>query len=237
MQPFRKTIVFSATTYMIKMKPYKLLLFLVLFSCVAWSQDQEDNTYIEFNDRNNVVHGVYLGLGTYFGEIDGENTYHGVFKIAYVANRQFEVGFAAVGFYSEQDIRVNTFDTFDFAGAYGGLHIEPILWGRSKANLSFPILIGAGGVVYVEENNGDVEIDLDKDDSDEVFVFEPGINFLYNLSRFVQLEVGMRYRFSSRIKLEPNEIKNINGFSAGFGIKVGIFNMGRNRYKKHLGNE
>ena len=204
MQPFRKTIVFSATAYIIKMRPYQLLLFLAFLSCAARGQNKEDSTYIEFNDRNNVVHGV---------------------------------GLAAVGVYSEQDIRVNTFDTFDFAGAYGGLHIEPILWGRSKANLSFPMLIGAGGVVYVEDNNGDVDIDLDNDDSDEVFVFEPGVNFLYNLSRFVQLEVGMRYRFSSRIKLEPNEIRNINGFSAGFGIKVGIFNMGRNRYKKHLGNE
>ncbi|MEM9646990.1 MAG: hypothetical protein AAF969_00805, partial [Bacteroidota bacterium] len=128
-------------------------------------------------------------------------------------------------------------ENLDFAGGYAGLHVEPILFGKSKLNLSFPVMIGAGAVVYVEDNNRDVDIDFDRNDWDEVFVVEPGVNLLFNLSRFVQLEAGMRYRFSSRIDLEPNRVKNINGFSAGFGIKVGIFNMGRNRYKKHIRNE
>nr|WP_299070828.1 hypothetical protein [uncultured Allomuricauda sp.] len=219
------------------MKQNKFLLPILLLSFISWAQTEEDDDYIEFNDRSNVVHGVYLGVGTYFGEIDGENTYNGSFKIAYVANREFEVGFAAVGFYSQQNIRTDAFEELDFAGGYAGLHIEPILFGRSKVNLSFPVLIGAGAVVYVEDNRRDVDIDFDRDDWDEVFVVEPGINLLYNLSRFVQLEVGVRYRFSSKIDLEPNRIKNINGFSGGFGIKVGIFNMGRNRYKKHLRDE
>ncbi len=237
MQPFKTMIVFKATTFTRKMKQNKFLLPILLLSFISWAQTEEDDDYIEFNDRSNVVHGVYLGVGTYFGEIDGENTYNGSFKIAYVANREFEVGFAAVGFYSQQNIRTDAFEELDFAGGYAGLHIEPILFGRSKVNLSFPVLIGAGAVVYVEDNRRDVDIDFDRDDWDEVFVVEPGINLLYNLSRFVQLEVGVRYRFSSKIDLEPNRIKNINGFSGGFGIKVGIFNMGRNRYKKHLRDE
>lgn len=237
MQPFKTMIVLNATTLTRKMKQNKFLLPILLLSFISWAQTEEDDDYIEFNDRSNVVHGVYLGVGTYFGEIDGENTYNGSFKIAYVANREFEVGFAAVGFYSQQNIRTDAFEELDFAGGYAGLHIEPILFGRSKVNLSFPVLIGAGAVVYVEDNRRDVDIDFDRDDWDEVFVVEPGINLLYNLSRFVQLEVGVRYRFSSKIDLEPNRIKNINGFSGGFGIKVGIFNMGRNRYKKHLRDE
>lgn len=220
------------------MKYYKSLVStLLLFTCIATAQNEESGDYIEFNDRKNVVHGVYLGLGTYFGEIDGKSTYHGNFKIAYVANRQVEVGFAAVGFYSQQNIPQNTFENLDFAGAYGGLHIEPILFGESLINLSFPIMVGAGAVVYVEDNNRDIDIDPDRDEWEEVFVVEPGLNLLFNFSRYVQLEAGMRYRFSSKIDLAPNRVKNINGFSAGFGIKVGIFNMGRNRYKKHLRDE
>lgn len=237
MQLLKTMIVFNATTLTRKMKQNKFLLPILLLSFISWAQTEDDDNYIEFNDRSNVVHGVYLGVGTYFGEIDGENTYNGSFKIAYVANREFEVGFAAVGFYSQQNIRTDAFEELDFAGGYAGLHIEPILFGRSKVNLSFPVLIGAGAVVYVEDNRRDVDIDFERDDWDEVFVVEPGINLLYNLSRFVQLEVGVRYRFSSKIDLEPNRIKNINGFSGGFGIKVGIFNMGRNRYKKHLRDE
>lgn len=239
MQPFQNKIVFKATTETRTMIKNKLLLPFLLVWSITWAQDQEDSDFIEFNDRRNVVHGVYLGLGTYFGEIDGESTYQGVFKVAYVANREFEVGFAAVGFYSQQDIQVSPIETWDFAGGYAGLHVEPILFGRSKVNLSFPLLIGAGAVVYVDgsDNRFGGNVDFLRDEWDEVFVVEPGVNLLYNLSRYVQLEVGMRYRVSSKIDLDPGNIENINGFSGGFGIKVGIFNMGRNRYKKHLNNE
>lgn len=237
MQPFKNMLVFNATIITRKMKIQLLLLPLLFIGYASWGQTEEDADYIEFNDRRNVVHGVYFGFGTYLGEIDGKNTYKGVFKVAYVANREFEVGFSAVGFYSQQDIRTNNFESLDLAGGYAGLHVEPILFGRSKVNLSFPVLIGAGAVVYVEDNRHDIDIDFDRDDWDEVFVLEPGVNFLYNLSRYVQLEIGARYRFSSKIDLAPNAVKNINGFSGGFGIKVGIFNMGRNRYKKHLNDE
>ncbi|MEL6305164.1 MAG: hypothetical protein AAFQ20_10275 [Bacteroidota bacterium] len=221
-------------------KPILFLYVLTIMgSFMGWTQEDSDASedYIEFNDRRNVVHGVYLGLGTYFGEIDGKSTFHGAFRVAYVANRQFEVGFIAVGFYSQQELQVSNFETFDLAGGYAGLHVEPILFGDSKINLSFPVTMGAGGAVLVDSRADDVDIDTDSDDWDEVFVVEPGINMLYNLSRYVQLEVGMRYRFSSRLDLRPDLVKNINGFSAGMTVKVGIFNMGRNRYKKHLGND
>lgn len=212
-----------------------LFVFILLFGANMFAQSEEDDNYIEFNDRSNVVHGVYLGLGTYFGEVDGKSTFNGHFKIAYVANKQFEVGFAGVGFYSQQDFRVNNFENWDLAGGYGGLHVEPILFGRSKINLSFPLLVGLGAVVYVDSDYRNQSVDFEKD-WDEIFVAEPGINLLYNLSRYVQLEVGARYRFSSKVDLVPDRLSNINGFSAGLGIKVGIFNMGRNRYKKHLSN-
>ncbi|WP_420603076.1 hypothetical protein [Flagellimonas sp.] len=215
------------------MNQNKLLLpILLLFTCISAAQTEEDDNYIEFNDRRNVVHGVYLGLTTSLGEIDGNSTYLGSLKVAYVANRKFEVGFAGVFLYSEKDNpqAINE----DLIGAYGGLHLEPILFSKSWVNLSFPMLIGAGGVGYLTEDRFDE--DFYEEDADAVFVVEPGMNMLFNVSRYLQLEVGMRYRFSSNIDLSRDGLRNINGFSAGVGIKVGVFNMGRNRYKKHLRN-
>ncbi|RDY60173.1 hypothetical protein [Flagellimonas nanhaiensis] len=216
---------------MIRLKP---LLPLLLFGCVAWGQTQENDNFIEFNDRKSVVHGVYLGLTTYYGEIDGKSTYIGGMKVAYVANRQFEVGFSGVFLYSEQD-NPRTLNE-DLIGGYGGLHLEPILFSKSLVNLSFPILIGAGGFGYLGNDFDDRIGDIDEDDVDAVFVFEPGMNVLFNVSRYLQLEAGVKYRLSSRLELDGNPLRNINGFSGGVGIKVGVFNMGRNRYKKHLGN-
>lgn len=236
MQPFQNVVVFKATTEIRTMINNKLVLPFLLVCCISWAQDQEDSGFIEFNDRRNVVHGVYLGLSTYYGEIDGKDTYLGGLKIAYVANRQFEVGFAGVFLYSEQDNPMTLNE--DLIGGYGGLHLEPILFSKSMVNLSFPMLIGAGGVGYLS-NDFDDPIDsgdINDDDVDAVFVFEPGMNVLFNISRYLQLEAGIRYRFSSKLDLEFNSLSRINGFSGGVGIKVGVFNMGRNRYKKHLRN-
>ncbi|MBT2162974.1 hypothetical protein [Zobellia barbeyronii] len=220
------------------MKPLKISLLLLIAGATfsSFGQDTTDD-YLEFNDRNNVVHGVYLGLDLGVGEIDGEPSYTGGIKVAYVANQQFEVGFAGTFLYSQQDLFNNTLSrNEDLIGAYGGLHLEPIFFSKKRVNLSFPLLLGAGAVGYIENNFHDEEYEeeLTEDDVDVVFVAEPGISALFNVSRYLQLEAGIKYRFSSRIELPPTRTTRINGFSAGIGVKVGVFNMGRNRYKKNV---
>lgn len=221
------------------MRPLQIcLLVLVFMSALASYGQEETDEYLEFNDRNNVVHGVYVGINMGLGEIEGENAYIGGLKIAYVANQQFEVGFASNFLYSEQDIYNNSLSRYeDLIAVYGGLHLEPIFFSKSRVNLSFPLLLGAGAVGYIDNKFKDDESygdDITEDDFDAVFVAEPGVNALFNISRYLQLEAGIQYRFSSRIDLPPTRITRINGFSAGIGIKVGIFNMGRNRYKKNV---
>lgn len=219
------------------MKKIKLALIVLLAgSSISALAQGNPNEYLEFNDRKNVVHGVYLGLSTYMGEIEREPTYMGGLKIAYVANQQFEVGLAGTFLYSRQDVfRITEDHDQDLIGAYGGLHIEPIFFSKHTVNLSFPLLIGAGAVGYVDNNYSDnYNENLTEDDFDAIFVIEPGVSALFNISRYVQLEAGVKYRFSSKIDLQPNAVMRINGLSAGLAIKVGVFNMGRNRYKKNI---
>lgn len=200
---------------------------------------QENGDYVEFNDRKNVVHGVYAGVTTYFGEVNGEDAYVMGFKLAYVANRKLEIGLAGGGFYSRNYFSEHVNENSDLLGGYGGIHIEPILFGRSKVSIGFPLFLGFGGAGFAKDDykeasrNGDPQFE----DWDSFFLVEPGVNLLYNLSRYVQLEAGVRYRISTEIELNPGYIKSINGFSAGLGVKIGIFNMGRNRYKKNINEE
>ncbi|WP_347926091.1 hypothetical protein [Pontimicrobium sp. SW4] len=205
-----------------------LLLLLVGFMSL-YTNAQEPEDYIEFNDRKNTVHGVYLGLGTYYGKIDNKDSYFANFKIAYVANQQFEVGFVATGLYADINEQGLSTNVNDLAGAYGGLHLEPIIFGKSKFNISFPVLIGGGAIVLLEDDFDSYVYD---DDWEAIFVVEPGISLLYNINRYIQLEAGFKHRFSSRVNLANSSLSRINGFSAGIGVKVGVFNMGRNRYKK-----
>jgi len=221
---------------------YLLLAFGTVFMANAQDEEQadQDGDYLEFNDRNNVVHGVYLGLSMRYGEVKNKDAFMTGLKIAYVANQQFEVGFEGNFLYSEQDIFNTTLARReDLIGAYGGLHLEPILFSKSRVNLSFPLLIGVGGVGYIGNNFNDEDFEekLTEDDFDGFFVAEPGVNVLFNVSRYLQFEAGIKYRFTSKISLVPDSIDRVNGFSAGVGIKVGVFNMGRNRYKKNIHDE
>ncbi|RKR12968.1 hypothetical protein CLV91_1680 [Maribacter vaceletii] len=209
-----------------------LLFFLLAFSLLSKAQDTTD--YIEFNDRNNVVNGVYLGLSAIYGELGGEALYGGQFKIAYVADQKFEVGIEITGFQSDQQFITSSTIENKLTGGYVGTHLEPILFSKRKVSLSFPLFIGLGAIGYT--NNGD---DFDNDfiekeyeDVKAIFVLEPGANALFNISRYLQLEAGIKYRITNNFNLATSPIKNFNGFSAGIGIKVGVFNMGRNRYKK-----
>ncbi|WP_291865303.1 hypothetical protein [Maribacter sp.] len=220
------------------MKNQNTLFIIILLGFGFLSSAQDDGDYIEFNDRKNVVHGVYLGISMHYGEMDNKDTFLPSFKVAYVANRQVEVGFVGTFFYSQQNyFNATEGINEDIVGAYGGLHIEPILFSKSIVNLSFPLLIGAGGLGVIDSDFDYDNKEVDKKDyreSDAFAVVEPGINALFNVSRYLQLEAGVKYRFSSKTNLEPATLKRINGFSAGVGIKVGVFNMGRNRYKKKL---
>ncbi|GAB5475553.1 MAG: hypothetical protein Mars2KO_36520 [Maribacter sp.] len=215
-----------------------IVLLLASFFSILGAAQEEDG-YVEFNDRNNVVHGVYLGLTMRYGEVDDADTYMGGITVAYVANQQFEVGFEGNFIYSDQDV----FNTAlsrreDLIGAYGGLHLEPIFFSKSRVNLSFPLLVGAGGIGVIDDNfDEDFDQDLTEDDFDAIFVAEPGISALFNISRYLQIEAGVKYRFTSKINLVNSPVDRLNGFSGGIGIKVGVFNMGRNRYKKTIGDD
>ncbi|MGB5555027.1 MAG: hypothetical protein WBM83_10250 [Flavobacteriaceae bacterium] len=223
------------------MKTSKLLFQLILLSFVltvnAQEPEQDSGDYLEFNDRKSVVHGVYLGLNLAYGEIDGKDTYNPGIKIAYVANQQFEVGFEAKFIYSEQNIfNAQNAVNEDLIGGYAGLHLEPILFSKSLVNLSFPLLVGMGAVGYVDREaiKREEDVNLDENSVALLFVAEPGVSALFNINRYLQLEAGIKYRFSNKIDLANSPVSRINGFSAGIGIKVGVFNMGRNRYRKNV---
>lgn len=226
------------------MKLKLVIHFLLFFSFVFQVRAQDESEaseeavdYIEFNDRNNVVHGVYLGLSGHYGQTFKKPSYGFGFKIAYVANQQFEVGLALTAFGSDQQFIVSNTIENTLTGGYIGAHLEPILFSKKQVSLSFPLFIGIGAVGYFTQGDGDFDddfIDREFDDVNAITVVEPGVSALFNLSRYLQLEAGVKYRFTNRLDLATSPIKNLNGFSAGFGIKVGVFNMGRNRYKKKI---
>ncbi len=207
----------------------KFLLFIILVNYTVNAQEDTSTNYIEFNDRNNILHGIYLGIDAAYGHLDGKNNVSILgAKLAYVANRKMELGIAVRTFYSalkEADRAFNT--NYNVFGVYGGLHIENVIFNAKKVKLSIPGLIGIG---YIKGSDNFTK------STDMMLVVEPGINALFNINKHIQLEGGVKYRFSSPIDPVPTVIENINGLSIGAGVKVGVFNLGKNRYKKPIKN-
>ncbi len=180
-----------------------------------------------FNDRKNIVHGVYMGFYGRFGEINGKETSHIGLKVAYVANRKFEIGVSAKVYHYQQNIKgLSSSDNVALVGSHLGIFVEPILFSVYKLNLSFPLLVGAGVVTIFDGdfNENDAQFDFDDpNNSDFTLVVEPGISLLYNISRIVQLEATARYTFSNKFDISSIRLSNINGFSAGFRDKSRSF--------------
>ncbi|WP_159092351.1 hypothetical protein [Aquimarina sp. Aq107] len=201
-----------------------LVALIILTTNQTRSQETDNKDYIEFNDRKNIIHGIYLGVDVGYGQIKKNQTTSAGIKLAYVANKKMELGITAKALFSDLRSVDRSFGgNFDLLVIYGGLHSENILLSTSKFNFSFPFLIGMG---YVEGSGP-----LFKS-TDITLIVEPGVNVLYNLSKFIQFEAGIKYRFSTPIDPIPNILDNINGFSIHIGSKIGIFNLNRNRYKQ-----
>jgi hypothetical protein len=81
-------------------------------------------------------------------------------------------------------------------GGYGGLYIEPILLPRSPVHLSFPVLLGAGGISFISRDEGFNENFIE--DSKAFLLIEPSAELELNLTKFFRLAFGASYRFPTQ---------------------------------------
>jgi opacity protein-like surface antigen len=145
----------------------------------------------------------------------------------WVIGHGFGLGLGGYGFIN--DPIYNPIDELNYslAGGYGGLMLEPILFGWFPVHLSFPILVGAGGVANTsysanwsdpyEYYDGYVE------EATAFFVAEFGAEVEFNLVRFFRLAVFGSYRYTSDIIMEDTPVDALRGWSAGMTFKFGSF--------------
>ena len=146
---------------------------------------------------------------------------------AWVIGHGFGLGMGGYGFVS--DPVYNPVDELNYAlaGGYGGLIMEPILFGWFPVHLSFPILVGAGGVAntsYSANWNDPYEYyDGYVEDASAFFVAEAGVELEFNLVRFFRLALFGTYRYTSDIIMDNTAADALRGWSAGMTFKFGSF--------------
>lgn len=108
-----------------------------------------------FGNQSNAV-GGYISLGLGNTIINDNNAFFGQFRLAARLGHSFSIGIAGAGF-SDWMYGLNhdrpgiSPDGYNIEGGYGGLLLEPVFAPKFPVHLSFPILIGAGGVAFTED--------------------------------------------------------------------------------------
>ncbi len=234
MQPLLKVDVYN-TKNLISLKKYimskfsTILVALFLTINATFAQEKEGPIVSE-----NRAHSFYVGIAHHYGNINGKSAFMHRIQGVYVAHKNLEVGVAAVGFYSKQDnaYQNSLRDKVNISGGYAGLQIAPIVNLDNNLRLSFPVLLGAGGIVAWDTKDRDYdyydyEYDYYNDNDSEAdffFIGEAGLDVVYSFSKRFQVELGARYRLSTDYDLSPyQKDENIDGFSVGLGFKIGLF--------------
>jgi hypothetical protein len=210
-----------------------ILSFIMMISFVGslFAQDENKNPqeYKTLFGNEPVSHGAYGGLSVNYSQIDGNDAILVGARGAWIINHSLAIGFGGYGFANDlkyEKIYDGIHDNFFLAGGYGGLLIEPIIAARQPVHVSFPILIGAGGISYINTYWSEYDHRYDDAytlDSDAFFVLEPGIELELNMLKFMRIAIGGYYRYTSDIALYDTPKDVLHGFSTGITLKFGKF--------------
>jgi hypothetical protein len=203
--------------------------FLILLSSAVFSQEHEStNKNQEFqtllgHDKHN---GFYGAFSVGYTEIEDKQAVTFGGRLEWIAGHSIGLGFGGTGFINENHFEPSLNSNVFLTGGYGGLYIEPIVMPNFPVHISFPVLLGGGGVSYVTEdmnwNHNMIE------DTEAFLIAEPGAELELNLTRNFRLALGTSYRFTTPFNVGTSVATEVNskalqGFSFMMTFKFGRF--------------
>jgi hypothetical protein len=168
-----------------------------------------------------MANGGYGSFSIGYTRIDNKDAMVIGGRAAWIANHRFALGLAGRGFfnnvsanrYYDPNYNPNYDPNYSLAGGYGGIFFEPIVAWSHPVNVSFPILIGAGGVAATPTNWAYAESYYSSNyyyQTDAYFVFEPGVDLQFNIAKFFRIALGASYRYTSDVYLQHKYLNNLD---------------------------
>ncbi len=168
----------------------------ILVSTVAFSQEPEFEYYKNREMKTLLGHdrggGGYCSFSTGYSNINDLDAVMFGGRFSWMASHSLGIGMGATGFINEYHYEPAIDKDVFLTGGYGGLYIEPVLFPRLPVHLSFPVLLGFGGISFISIDNEFNENFLE--DSKAFLLVEPAAEVELNLTRFLRLAVGASYR-------------------------------------------
>lgn len=227
------------------MKTIKIIpLFLALLFSVSLTAQNNDEMRTLFAPKSDkkISHGGYGSFNIGYSQIENKDAIVIGGRAAWIANHRFALGLAGYGFFNSINKDYSHYDdpsNYFLTGGYGGIFFEPIVMPHHPVHVSFPILLGVGGVTAMRSQdwtNSNYHHDVSYYDSDAFMVFEPGVDIEFNIVKFFRLSLGASYRFTNGINLAYKYLdadyveqtvfvdKNaLDNFTVNVGFKFGWF--------------
>jgi hypothetical protein len=211
----------------------KILLFpviLILFATTLQSQDPEFEYYkgkeIKTLLGRNRPGGSYGSITIGYSIIDNKNAVLIGARVSGIASHYIGVGIGGTAFINEYHDEPTINRQVHLSGGYGGVYIEPVLLPRFPVHLSFPVLLGAGGISSVSTDTDSNKRDIE--DTKVFLLIEPSAELEVNLTRFFRLALGASYRYPTSFNIgtsgtPPASAESLRGFSYKLTFKFGRF--------------
>lgn len=220
------------------MKKTLLILFTILYTALSVSgqeevtenqktskktQDEEMKTLFG-NQRANGGYGAFW-IG--YSIIDDRHAMQFGARGSWVIQHSIAIGLGGTGFINEYHYDPSLDREVFLTGGYGGLYIEPIIYPNSPVHVSFPILIGAGGISFISYDDPDYDNNF-VEDYDTFMIFEPSAELELNLTKFMRVGLGVTYRLPYSFNVGTSgsgyaSAESIKGMSYNLSFKFGSF--------------
>jgi len=170
--------------------------------------------------------GAYGAFSIGYAQIAEEHSVMFGGRFEWIAAQTIGFGFGGKGFINEYHYEPTIDKDVFLTGGFGGLYIEPILMPRFPVHLSFPVLLGGGGISYItkeeEYNENFIE------DSEAFLIVEPAAELELNITRHFRLAFGASYIFTTPFDIgtEGNSFagaESMNGWNYTVTFKFGKF--------------
>ncbi len=208
------------------MKPI-ILLALISLSNILYAQntDNEQEMQTLFGNKS-FTFGGFGGPSVSYSSFNGSDAWLVGGMGAAIVNHSFFFGGGGYGIVNSPFFAdVNNNEGAYTEGGYGGGILGFVAMPHKVVHLAFPVLIGGGSLIYTDKrmSHNTHGSHFQIIDQTEFFVIEPGIEVELNVFRFMRVAAGVKYRYTSKLKLIDTPNNAFNSLGGNITFKFGRF--------------
>lgn len=203
-------------------------------AALTYGQEQKNNEMktIFGKSDHKMSHGGYAAISVGYSQIDKQEAFTLGGRAAWVIDHHVALGLAGKGYINSIYIdgywdQISPNQGYYLVGGYGGFFVEPIIAPNFPVHVSFPILIGGGGLALNEYTWHDYQWNNNNDqppyDYDYYFVVEPGVELELNVEKFLRMAFGVSYLYTSNLHMNNVPKDMMNGINGSVTFKFGKF--------------